>query len=207
MSDLFEKLLASSVQAHGHLCPGQVVGVRMALLGLRLVGFTPPLDVDEVKKLIVFVEMDRCAADAVAHTAGVTLGHRSLKFKDFGIMAATFLNLETGKAYRLVSTEESRDLADQYAPGIEDEAECQVRAYRIMPDEVLFTAQEVEVHLSELDLPGPPRRKVVCDACGQAVRDGKEKVVRGRVLCPPCAGEAYFRPLRPLDLSTRSRRS
>ncbi len=108
--DNFETLLASSAEAHGHLCPGQVVGVRMSMLGCRLIGLDNPTSREQIKKLLVYVEMDRCAADAVAHVTGARLGRRSLKFVDYGIMAASFLNLETGVAYRVVSTEEARAL-------------------------------------------------------------------------------------------------
>ena len=110
--DNFEVLLKSSAQAHGHLCPGQVVGVRMAILGCRLIDLDEPRRHDQIKKLIVYVEMDRCTADAVAHVTGVKLGRRSLKFMDYGIMAATFVNLDTGRAFRVISTEEARDLAE-----------------------------------------------------------------------------------------------
>ena len=94
----FEELLASSARTHGHLCPGQVVGVRMAMLGCRLIGLGNPTEHSQIKKLLVYVEMDRCAADAIAHVVGVKLGRRSLKFVDYGIMAATFVNLETGES-------------------------------------------------------------------------------------------------------------
>ena len=110
--EAFEKLLKSSAAAHGHLCPGQAVGVRMAMLGCKLIGLDEPTSRDQIKKILVYVEMDRCTADAVAHVTGVKLGRRSLKFMDYGIMAATFVNLETKKAFRIVSTEESRDLSD-----------------------------------------------------------------------------------------------
>ena len=100
----FQSLLKNSAAAHGHLCPGQVVGVRMAMLGCRLIDLDEPTRHDQIKKLIVYIEMDRCTADAVAHVTGVKLGRRSLKFMDYGIMAATFVNLETEKAFRVVST-------------------------------------------------------------------------------------------------------
>jgi len=188
----FEDLLASSAEAHGHLCPGQVVGVRMAMLGCRLIGLDEPTSYDQIKKLIVYVEMDRCAGDAVAHVTGAKLGRRSLKFVDYGIMATTFLNLETGKAYRVLSTEEARDLAAHYAPEVSGKYEQQLEAYKRMPDSVLFRVQEVEVTLSEFDLPGPTRRKVSCSRCGQVVRDRREVIRDGRTLCNPCAGNAYF---------------
>ena len=84
----FETLLKGSAVAHGHLCPGQVVGVRMAMLGCRLIGLNDPRGQDQCKKIIVYVEMDRCTSDAIAHVTGVKLGRRSLKFMDYGIMAA-----------------------------------------------------------------------------------------------------------------------
>src|SRR5210317_1381498 len=158
----FESLLGSSANAHGHLCPGQVVGVRMAMLGCRLIDLNDPTRRDQIKKLIIFLEMDRCAADAVAHVTGVKLGRRSLKFMDYGIMAATFVNLETDKAIRVISTEESRDLAEAYAPEIADKHARQLEAYKRMPDSVLFRVQQVDVSISEFDLPGPTRHKVTC---------------------------------------------
>jgi len=139
----FETLLQGSAIAHGHLCPGQVVGVRMAILGCRLIELDDPTSQSQIKKLIVFVEMDRCTADAVAHVTGVKLGRRSLKFVDYGIMAATFVNLETDKAFRVLSTEESRGLVDAYAPEFADKSSQQLNAYKRMPDNVLFRVQRV----------------------------------------------------------------
>jgi len=189
----FEDLLAASAAAHCHLCPGQVIGVRMAMLGCRLIGLDDPTSHDQIKKLIVYVEMDRCAGDAVAHVTGAKLGRRSLKFLDYGIMAAAFVNLETNKAFRVISTEEARDLACQYVPDISEKYKQQLEAYKRMPDSVLFRVQQVEVVLSEFDLPGPTRRKVSCSRCGQVVRDHREIVQNGDALCKPCAHGAYFK--------------
>jgi formylmethanofuran dehydrogenase subunit E len=188
----FEKLLESSADAHGHLCPGQVVGVRMAMLGCRLIGLDEPRRRDQIKKLIIYVEMDRCTADAVAHVTGVKLGRRSLKFMDYGIMAATFVNLETGKAFRVVSTEEARSLAAAYAPEIDGKYPQQLAAYKRMPDSVLFRVQQVEVKIDDCDMPGPTRYKASCSRCGQVVRDHREVVENGRVLCKPCGRNSYF---------------
>ena len=189
----FEELLTTSAEVHGHLCPGQVVGVRMAILGCRLIGLDDPGSHEQIKKLIVYVEMDRCTGDAVAHVTGAKLGRRSLKFVDYGIMASAFVNLETGEAYRVLSTEEARDLAAVYAPEVSGKYQQQLEAYKRMPDSVLFRVQKVEVSLSELDLPGPTRHKISCSSCGQVVRDGREVVVDGSALCKPCAHGAYFR--------------
>jgi formylmethanofuran dehydrogenase subunit E len=189
---LFDDLLEGSAKAHGHMCPGQVVGVRMALLGCRLIGLDDPTHSSQIKKLIVFVEMDRCAADAVAYVTGVKLGRRSLKFMDYGIMAATFVNLETGKAFRVLSTEAARTLADSYAPEEFEKSARQMVAYKRMPDSVLFRVQRVRVDISACDLPGPSRQKIVCSRCGQVIRDGREVMVQGQQLCKPCTEECYF---------------
>ena len=194
----FQSLLKSSAGAHGHLCPGQVVGVRMAMLGCRLIDLDEPTRHDQIKKLIVYIEMDRCTADAVAHVTGVKLGRRSLKFMDYGIMAATFVNLETGKAFRVVSTEESRDLAPHFAPEISGEHAQQLEAYKRMPNNVLFRVQQVKVAINEFDMPGPTRRKVTCVQCGQMVRDHREVFKDGLSYCRPCAEGAYFSDAREI---------
>jgi formylmethanofuran dehydrogenase subunit E len=194
----FKSLVKSSAAAHGHLCPGQVVGVRMAMLGCRLIGLDEPTAHDQIKKLIVYIEMDRCTADAVAHVTGVKLGRRSLKFMDYGIMAATFANLETGKAFRVVSTEEARDLARHFAPEILEKYPQQLEAYKRMPDNVLFRVQQVKVAINEFDLPGPTRRKVTCAQCGQVVRDHREVLKDGQAHCRPCAEGAYFSDVREI---------
>ena len=192
----FETLLVGSSEAHGHLCPGQVVGVRMAMLGCRLIGLDEPTNRKQIKKLIVYVEMDRCTADAVAYTTGVKLGRRSLKFMDYGIMAATFVNLETGKAFRILSTEESRDLADAYAPEIPGKHARQLEAYKRMPDSVLFRVQKVDARVKDADMPGPTRYKAKCQQCGQVIRDGREIVRNDQVICKPCTQESYFKHAR-----------
>jgi formylmethanofuran dehydrogenase subunit E len=194
----FEELLKSSAAAHGHLCPGQVVGVRMAMLGCRLINLDEPARHDQIKKLIVFIEMDRCTADAVAHVTGVKLGRRSLKFMDYGIMAATFVNLETEKAFRVVSTEEARQLAPYFAPEIPGKHAQQLEAYKRMPDNVLFRVYQVKVALSESDMPGPTRFKATCARCGQVVRDCREVLKDGRPYCRSCAGRAYFSDAREI---------
>jgi len=153
---------------------------------------TPPSSHDQIKKLIVCVEMDRCTADAVAHVTGVKLGRRSLKFMDYGIMAATFVNLETDVAFRVLSTEEARDLVPLYAPAIVKKSERQIEAYKRMPDSVLFRVQQVQVTVNAVDMPGPTCKKVSCGRCGQVVRDGREVVKDGVTLCRLCSGNAYF---------------
>lgn len=190
----FDQLLQESVKTHGHLCPGQVLGVRMAMKGCRLIGVDNPGGVPgNGRKMVVYVEIDRCATDAISCVTGCKLGKRTMKFKDYGIMAATFVNLETGRAFRVCAREEAKTLAARYAPGVEDRHQRELIAYPIMSDEELFEVEEVIVDIPVWDLPGRPRKKVRCHQCGAWVRDGREKRQGGMVLCQICAGAAYFR--------------
>lgn len=188
----FEALLTESVKLHGHLCPGQVLGVRMAILGLDLIGIDDPKG-RQRKDFMVFVEIDRCATDAIQSVTGCSLGKRSLKFVDYGIMAATFVHLKNGRAYRVVAKEEAREKAKEFAPQVEDKYRCQLEAYKVMPDEELFEVQEVEVTIPEADMPGRPLRRVRCESCGEYVQDFRDIEKDGRILCKPCAFGGYFR--------------
>jgi len=193
----FEELLEESIQKHGHLCAGQVIGVRMAMLGCSLVGIKEPKDPKFRKKLIVYVEIDRCATDAIASVTGCQLGKRTLKFKDFGINAATFVNLDTREAYRVVSTERSREYASDYAPVELSSKDQQLIGYQNMPDDLLFDVQQVQVNLPETDMPGPPKKHIICEKCGQMIRDGKEVICDEEIICRPCSEESYFKVVVP----------
>ena len=188
----FDTLLKGSAAAHGHLCPGQVIGVRMAMLGCDLIGLDNPSVLPQIKSLIVYVEIDRCATDAIAYVTGVRLGRRSLKFVDNGIMAATFVNLDIGRAFRVRSREASRERVENYAPGIEDKHRQQLEAYQKMPQDVLFEITQVIVDVPFNDMPGPTQFKAECQDCGVVVRDKKEVYKNGKILCRICAGDSYF---------------
>lgn len=182
-----DELLDQFELAHGNLCPGQVLGIRMAVLGCNLVGIEDPLDADR-KKLIVWIEIDRWLADAVEAVTGARLGKRTLKFLDYGKLAATFLNVETNKAVRIVALESSRGLADQRHREIDSKHLRQMMVYREASNEELFKVGTVELGLNEMDAPGHPRSRVICAQCGEEVNDGREVTVKdGSVLCRPCA--------------------
>lgn len=189
-----DELLAECGRLHGHMCAGQLLGARMAVLGCRLIGIGDPRGADR-KKLIVWVEIDRCMADAVGAVTGVRLGKRSLKYLDYGKVAATFLNTDTGEAMRVVALEESRALADTRHPEIESKKERQFRAYREAADDELFKVERVAVEYDEMDAPGRPRSRVLCERCGEGVNDGREVRSGDSVLCRPCAAGGYYRKL------------
>lgn len=186
-----EEYLRDAEQAHGHICAGQVLGVRLAMLGLRELGVEDPQGKDR-KRLVTFVEIDRCATDAVGVVTGCRLGKRALKFRDWGKVAATFIDLQTGKAIRIAAKESSKDLARQLHPEIEDKNKQQMRAYREISDADLFTTQWVKVDLPPEEFPGYKGPRVSCDECGEGINFRKEIHRDGKVYCRGCAGESYY---------------
>ncbi len=186
-----EEYLALAAQSHGHMCPGQVLGVRMAMRGLRELGFDDP--VRYRKRLLTFVEIDRCATDAMSLVTGCRLGKRSLKFVDYGKVAATFVDMETQRAVRVVARDDSRSKAKSLFPDLLDESTRQMEAYKLMGDGELFEIQTVKVNLKLEDLPGRSRSRLACEQCGEGINDGRERRVNDRVLCRSCAGESYYR--------------
>lgn len=191
MKTLDEYLELAAV-AHGHLCAGQVLGVRMSLLGLRELGIDDPIA--HRKRLITFVEIDRCAADAVSLVTGCRLGKRALKHVDYGKVAATFVDLATNRAVRVVARESSKELARAMFPELE-KAAGQRKAYAVMDERELFDWRPVRVHLKPEDLPGRSVSRVTCEACGEGINDRREVVVNGRTLCRACAGQSYYEKL------------
>jgi formylmethanofuran dehydrogenase subunit E len=170
-----DQYLQDAAIAHGHLCAGQVLGVRMAMHGLRTLGLEDPQGKDR-KRIVTFVEIDRCATDAVMVVTGCRLGKRALKFRDWGKMAATFVDVETGKAVRIAALESSKDLAKKKYP------------------DQLFQTQWVKVDLPPQEFPGFKGERIVCARCGEGISYQREVRREGEILCKACAGESYYRP-------------
>jgi formylmethanofuran dehydrogenase subunit E len=165
---------------HGHLCHGMVMGVRMARYGCRELGIEDPR---AYRDLMVYVEMDRCASDAVSVVAGVTLGRRRLKWVDYGKMAATFVDLASGRALRVAPRAEVPHAGPDLDP----------REYwKGWSDEQLFTCTPVKVTVPEEDRPGRSIRSSICVKCGEKVQDAREVVKDGQTLCRSCANGAYY---------------
>ena len=184
--------LELATEAHGHLCAGQVLGVRLAMLGLEELGIDDP--VAERKRLVTYVEIDRCVTDAVALVANCRLGKRALKFRDWGKVAATFVDLATGRAVRIAARETSKQAAREMFPELPKEA-GQQKAYAALSAEVLFDKQWVTVEVQPEDLPGFKGPRVVCAECGEGINFKREVVLRGRTVCRSCAGEKYYVPV------------
>jgi len=177
--------------AHGHLCAGQVLGVRLAMLGLQKLEIDDPYGKDR-KRLVTFVEIDRCATDAIMVVTGCRLGKRAVKFRDWGKMAATFVDLESGKAVRVAARESSKDLARSLHPELANKNQQQMLAYRELPDEQLFSTQWVKVALPPEEFPGFKAERITCAECGEGINFRREVKRDGKTLCRACAGERYY---------------
>jgi formylmethanofuran dehydrogenase subunit E len=190
----FDEYVALAEQAHGHICAGQILGLRMAIYGLQLLELDDPTGKHR-KRLVTFIEIDRCATDAIPVVTGCRLGKRALKFRDFGKVAATFCDLQTDRAVRVVALESSKQRAAEMFPDAGDKNAGQMRAYRQLPVAELFRTEWVRVHLGPEEFPGYKGARVVCAACGEGINFRREVERDGRVLCKACAGERYYDPL------------
>jgi formylmethanofuran dehydrogenase subunit E len=193
----FDDLLRQAEIAHGHLCAGQILGVRLAMLGCLRLGIIEPRTTDR-KRLVTFVEIDRCATDAIAVVTGCRLGKRALKFCDWGKMAATFVDLNSPlapldetpiyKGIRIAALESSKQRARELYPGIESKNEQQMFAYRELPDADLFSEEWVMVPLHPREMPGYKSQRIACAVCGEGINYDRQIVdATGRTLCQGCA--------------------
>jgi formylmethanofuran dehydrogenase subunit E len=187
----FDELLREAEIAHGHLCAGQILGVRMAMLGCARLGIDDPKGADR-KRLVTYIEIDRCATDAIGVVTGCRLGKRALKLRDWGKMAATFVDIGNathagGKAIRIAALESSKARARELFPEIEDKNKQQMTAYRELADEELFSEQWVRVELHAREMPGYKSARITCSACGEGINYDRETVRDGEILCQGCA--------------------
>ena len=192
----FEALLGEAEVAHGHLCAGQILGVRMAMLGCERLGIEDPKGVDR-KRLVTYVEIDRCATDAIAVVTGCRLGKRALKFRDWGKMAATFVDLSTGRAIRVAALESSKQRARELYPNIENKNQQQMLAYRELPAAELFSEEWVTVPIHPCEMPGYKSARIACARCGEGINYDREVQVGEEILCQACASPEtrYYQPL------------
>jgi len=203
-----DSLLHEAEIAHGHLCAGQVLGVRMAMLALTRLGIddrTLPdgsLNPDR-KRLVTYIEIDRCATDAIAVVTGCRVGKRALKLRDFGKMAATFVDLDNKlddtddyKALRIVALETSKARARELYPDLDKNAQ-QMQSYRELPDAELFSETWVRVSLPPSEFPGYKGERLACARCGEGVNFDRFVDRDGQRLCLACANPAtlYYHPL------------
>jgi len=212
----FEALLHEAEIAHGHLCAGQILGVRLAMLGCERLGIVDPKGADR-KRLVTFIEIDRCATDAIAVVTGCRLGKRAIKFRDWGKMAATFVDLNSPlapqggtpvfKALRIAALESSKQRARELFPHIENKNHQQMFAYRGLPNEELFHEAWVAVPIHPREMPGYKSARITCAECGEGINYDREQLLDGRTLCQACAfPEArYYRLLAESELGANGK--
>lgn len=190
----FYECLSTAAELHGGVCAGLTIGTRMAIAGLKAIGVKDPKGKDR-KKFLVFVEIDRCATDAIMAITGCRPGKRTMKIVDYGKMAATFVNVSTGRAVRL-AVKEKKEGKETKSAGEEN----MVERYASIPEKDLFDIQEVVLVVRPEDMPGKPLRAVTCDVCGERIMDMRERYADGKTLCRPCAEKrCYYSPLKTMQ--------
>jgi formylmethanofuran dehydrogenase subunit E len=187
----FEEYMELAKVSHGHMCAGQILGLRLAILGMERLGIEDPTGAQR-KRVVTYVEIDRCATDAISLVTGCRLGKRALKFRDWGKMAATFCDLETGRAIRIAAKESSKDRAKQLYPEITDKNQQQMRAYREMAPEDLFSEEWVKVEIGPQEMPGFKSARISCAECGEGINFERQVERDGKILCQGCAGGRYY---------------
>lgn len=193
-----QPLLEKSSRDHSHLCPRQILGVRLGLLGLKTLGFDAP---PAKKRLLVIVEADGCFADGVTAATDCTVGHRTLRVEDYGKTAAVFVDTLTGQTVRIAPAPDVRQRAYAYAPGESRRYFAQMQAYQVMPDDEMFTISSVVLNTSITDILSRPGVRVNCDICGEEIMNGREIKRGGQVLCRACAGQGYYQTIEPDSLA------
>jgi len=190
-----DELLQRSAEMHHHLCPRQVLGVRMGMLAGRWLDLDLP---QADKRLFVFMETDGCTADGVAVAAGAWVGRRTMRMVDFGKVAATFVDTESGQAVRIHPHPESRQRAIAVAPEAPDRWHAQLAGYQRLQDHELLIAEPVELTVDLAGLISHDGARATCSLCGEEISNQRELVRDGEVLCRACAGEAYCTSARGL---------
>jgi len=186
-----QSLLELSSRDHSHLCPRQILGVRIGLAGLKALGFGEP---PSQKQLLVITETDGCFVDGLIASTGCTVGHRTMRVEDYGKVAATFVDTVTGQAIRVAPALDVREKAYAYAPDEPRRYFAQMRAYQIMPDEEMFTFTTVALNSPIGAIVSRPGLRVNCDLCGEEIMNEREIHRDGLTLCHACAGDGYYQP-------------
>jgi formylmethanofuran dehydrogenase subunit E len=193
-----EQILERSAAQHSHLCPRQVLGARIGLAGMRALGFDEP---PKKKRLLTIVESDGCFADGVTAATGCTVGHRTLRVEDYGKIAATFVDVRTGRAVRVAPRLDVRERAYAYAPDEKRHYFAQLRGYQIMPDDELLTVQEVELTTPVEAIVSRPGVRVNCAVCGEEIINERETWLGGRPYCHTCLQPGYYRPTQTVEIA------
>jgi formylmethanofuran dehydrogenase subunit E len=186
-----QALLEKSASQHSHLCPRQILGVRMGLCGMKALGFDA---LPTNKRLLVIAETDGCFVDGLSAATNCTVGHRTLRIEDYGKTATTFVDVKTGRALRLAPVSNIRDLACECVSEESRRYFAQMQAYQTMSDDEMFTVSEVRLLSSIESIVSRPGLRVNCDLCGEEIMNEREVRQNGLVLCRACSGNTYYQP-------------
>ncbi|HEX2623056.1 MAG TPA: FmdE family protein [Phototrophicaceae bacterium] len=202
IQQLVERLYEASSVRHFHLCPRQVLGVRMGMLAARYFQLEFPR---QDKRILTIVETDGCFADGVTVSTGCEIGKRTLRLVDYGKVAATFIDTASGNAVRIVPHPYSRDHAQSFPSESSSRWQRYLDAYRGMPDDLLFTVTPVSLTFSIRQLISEAGRQAECAQCGEEIINGREVIREEQALCRACAGGAYYTTsMHPSRLSGQS---
>ena len=184
-----EKLLQEAGSRHVRLCPRQVLGVRMGRYAGALLGLALP---QSGKRLLTILETDGCFASAVSVATGCWVGRRTLRVEDYGKVAATFVDTETGRSIRIAPRDNVRTLAKEYAPNERSRWHTQLVGYQKIPYDLLFSWQELKLHTPIEDIVSRPGIRTNCQICGEEIMNEREVHQDGQTLCRSCAGNSYY---------------
>jgi formylmethanofuran dehydrogenase subunit E len=175
---------------HKHLCPRQILGVRIGLKGMSLLGFGVST---RHKHLLTIGETDGCFIDGIIAVTQCTVGHRTLRLEDYGKVAATFVNTETGRSMRIAPALDVRERANLYAPEEKRHYFAQMQAYQIMPDDELLTVEEVTLNTPIHEIISHSGQRVNCARCGEEIMNERNVTIDGKPHCRFCAQGGYYR--------------
>ena len=195
------ELLDQSSALHKHLCPRQVIGVRMGLQVESLFGLELP---QTNKRLFTFVETDGCFADGVSVATGCWLGRRTMRLIDYGKVAATFVDTQTERAVRIWPHPDCRALASNYVVDARSRWHAMLEAYQLMPADELLCWRKVDLTVSLKAIISRAGVRVNCEMCGEEIINQREVLEDGLTLCRSCAGDGYYR-LEPMDVIDSSK--
>jgi formylmethanofuran dehydrogenase subunit E len=196
MNETLQYFLDQTSRLHRHLCPRQVLGVRMGMAAAKLLNLNLP---QTDKRLLVIIETDGCAADGVSVSSGCTVGHRTLRVEDYGKVAATFYDTQEMTGYRIAPRQNIRELADHYSPPGSSKWEKYLLGYQRMPDPLLFSIVTVELNVPVQKLISRPGVRTLCGKCGEEIMNEREVLLDNVSFCRSCAGDSYYTVLSTSD--------
>jgi formylmethanofuran dehydrogenase subunit E len=184
-----EPLLAASAARHRHLCPRQVLGVRIGLAGAAALDLEAPRT---DKRLLCISETPGCFLDGLEAATGSAPGRRTMFVVDYGKVAATFIDVKTGTAIRVAPQSDVRQRAQLYASQETRRYHAMLHGYQAMPENELLTLEEIKLANPLQEWIGRAGVRTACERCGEEISNQREVIENGVTLCRPCAGKAYY---------------